>query len=71
MSWRPCGNAYEPTEVISTSVRLPTLKDGRHVFAREHNSERWFKTRWSDVTGRVHAEWRRLQMRKKDAMVSG
>lgn len=67
MSWRPCGSAYEDTPIVQTSERLPTREDGLNVFAREHEATRWYRVRWSNVTSRVHAEWRRLQMRRKEA----
>lgn len=62
MSLRPKSAAYEGTPIVQTSERLPTVKDGPNVFAREHDSARWWKVRWSEVTKLKHAEWRELRM---------
>lgn len=50
---------YVDTPIISTAERLPTAQDGT-VLARDHLSPKWWPTRWSDVTRKIHAEWRQL-----------
>lgn len=62
MSLRPGSSAYEDTPIVQTTERLPTIEDGPNVFAREHQSTRWWKVRWSEVTKSKHAEWRQLRM---------